>query len=355
MFLLIAATLAACGGNEESAPSTPPAEPAATAEPPAPPAEEPAPPAEEPAPATTPPQDITVAIENGFGAQFPYVNAVMDGVKDKAKELGVEIVAELDGKFDPQTEAANVQNIIALQPDGVIMEPASGAQAPALIDDMTAAGIKVVATHGAGSTEQVLQFPDFVLPNLTAMAYVVERDAASNAAEIVAEAAPNGGKVGEVTVPPGAPESKPRDEAFTEKLAELGSQWEIVGRQSGEASPEGAEKACAGMLAANPDIVAFYVQADLMAAGCVKAVQAAGSDAKVVGMGGSGQGIDLIKSGDMYGTICYKPYDQGYLGMQALYDAIVAGPNAKTAQAIVIPTPGITAANLADCEPQYSN
>ena len=62
-----------------------------------------------------------------------------------AKKLGVNVVANLDGKNDPQKEGANVQDIIALKPDGALMMPSDAAEAASLVDKLSAAGIKVIS------------------------------------------------------------------------------------------------------------------------------------------------------------------------------------------------------------------
>src|SRR3954453_10650799 len=54
----------------------------------------------------------TIAIDNGSGYGFPFPAAEGKGVAAMAKKLGVKVVANLDGKNDPQKEAANVQDII---------------------------------------------------------------------------------------------------------------------------------------------------------------------------------------------------------------------------------------------------
>ncbi len=77
------------------------------------------------------------------------------------------------------------------------------------------------------------------------------------------------------------------------------------------------------MLQANPDIQLFYAQSDDMGTGCYEAIEAAGSSAKVIGIGGAKLGIDAVKAGQLLGTVCYKPYTSGEIVMQAVADHLV--------------------------------
>jgi ribose transport system substrate-binding protein len=89
-----------------------------------------------------------------------------------------------------------------------------------------------------------------------------------------------------------------------------------------------------------------------MAVGCAAAVKSAGSSAKVIGIGGSAAGIAGIKSGDLYGTVCYKPYDEGGMAVQMMHDAL-AGKTSTPPKTTFYDTPGVTADNVSSCVPQW--
>ena len=89
-----------------------------------------------------------------------------------------------------------------------------------------------------------------------------------------------------------------------------------------------------------------------MVVGCGRAVRAAGSRAKLIGMGGSKLAINAIKVGDIDGTICYKPEEIGKLSFDALFNAITKKSMQKAAF-VAYDTPAVTKANLAQCVPQW--
>jgi ribose transport system substrate-binding protein len=150
----------------------------------------------------------------------------------------------------------------------------------------------------------------------------------------------------------GFAENQLRFDQFLEPAKGAGVTYDVVARQPGDWVPDKAQAACQNMLQANPGIQLFYALSDDMAVGCAKAIKAAKSKAVAVGIGGSKLGVDAIKSGEIYGTVCYKPEDMGQLAMQTLYDAMT-GKDTATARFVTYETPAITKDNVSDCSPQW--
>ncbi len=291
---------------------------------------------------------FTIGIDNGSGYGFPFPAAEGKGVAAMAKQLGVKVIANFDGKNDPQKEAANVQDLIALKPDGVLMMPSDAAEAASLVDKMSAAGIKVISVHSVVGANRKLTD---VYPKLTALVIENEVGASATAGKLAKKALPNGGKVGLVLGQAGYAEVGLRRTGFLQGIA--GSKLKVVAQQPGDWTATKGQAACQGMLSANPDIVLFYSQSDDMGVGCAKAVKNAGSKAKVIGMGGSKLGMAAIKQGGAYyGTVCYKPYDEGKIAMKRMYDNLT-GKLKDKAKLVFYNTPGITKANAGQCVGQW--
>jgi len=71
-------------------------------------------------------------------------------------------------------------------------------------------------------------------------------------------------------------------------------------------------------------------------------------------VGGSAAGIGAVKSGDLYGTICYRPYDEGAMAVQMMHDVLTGKASSSSApKTTFYDTPGITVANAASCVPQW--
>lgn len=125
------------------------------------------------------------------------------------------------------------------------------------------------------------------------------------------KALPQGGKVAIITGAAGFAENTLRVTKFKEALNSAGGKYNVVATQPGNWTKQDGQSACQNILAANSDIGLIYAISDDMAVGCAAAAKSAGSKAKIIGIGGSQSGIDGIKAGDIYGTVCYKPYTEG--------------------------------------------
>ncbi|TQS40808.1 sugar ABC transporter substrate-binding protein [Cryptosporangium phraense] len=287
-----------------------------------------------------------IAIDNGSGTGFPFPNAGAQGIEEAAKSLGCTIIANLDGKNDVQTEAANVQNIIAQKPDGVVMIPANAAEAAKFVDQFSAAGIKVVSYHSIIGADRKI---DDVYPKLSALVIENETGAGEQTGQAMLKALPNGGNVAVIIGAPGYAENTLRVEKF--KTATAGK-FTIVAEQPGGWVADQGQSACASILNAHPDLVGIYAISDDMGVGCQKAVAAAKSKALVFGVGGSKLGVEAIKTGGLTGTICYKPVDGGKKAAEELKKAI-DDENYGTAKLVFYDTPSIDKSNVADCDPQW--
>jgi ribose transport system substrate-binding protein len=293
-------------------------------------------------------KQFTIGIDNGSGYGFPFPAAEGKGVANMAKTLGVKVVANLDGKNDPQKEAANVQDLIALHPDGVLMMPSDAAEAASLVNKLSAAHIKVISVHSLVGANATIKK---VYPKLTALVIENEVGAAAAAGKLAKKAVANGGNVGLVLGQAGYAEVGLRRTGFLQGIA--GSKLKVVAQQPGDWVATKGQAACQGMLSGNPDIVLFYSESDDMGVGCAKAVKNAGSKAIVIGMGGSKLGMAAIKQGGAYyGTVCYKPYTEGQIAMKRMYDNL-RGKLHDKAKLVFYPTPAITKANAGQCVGQW--
>jgi ribose transport system substrate-binding protein len=275
--------------------------------------------------------------------------ALAKGAKAKAAELGVKIV-DLDSQGDQTKQASQVQDLIAQKVNAIILVPLSPGPAQALADQTAAAGIPIGTAHGYVGANQDVSTP------YEKLKFVIDENelgAGATAGAMAVKAIPNGGKVAVISGSPGFVENTTRVTKFQEALAGAGAgKFTVVATQPGDWTKEKGQSACQNILAANPDISLFYALSDDMAVGCATAVKSAGSTAKIIGLGGSAAGIAAIKSGDMYGTVCYKPYDEGAMAVQTMYDAMtgkLTGPP-KTS---FYDAPAITADNVGSCTPQW--
>ncbi|MEW9516131.1 sugar ABC transporter substrate-binding protein [Streptomyces tubercidicus] len=293
---------------------------------------------------------VTVAVSN-LGLNYPFPAAISKGIKQKAAELGVTIVAEADAQGKADKQSADVQDIIAQRPDGALLLPVDSSMATRLADKLKGAGISTVAVASQVGDPKTRK-PQDVYPALAALVSQNEEDAGAKAGQLALKALPRGGKMAIVEGAAGFAENTTRVAKFKDAAKAAGVKFDVVASQPGDWVMNKAEATCQNMLQAHSDIKLFYALSDDMAAGCAKAVKASSQHAVVIGIGGSKLGVNAIKDGLIYGTVCYKPQDMGKLALQTLYDSL-SGTSPKKPPFVTYKTPAITAANLADCTPQW--
>ncbi|MCF6473456.1 sugar ABC transporter substrate-binding protein [Nonomuraea sp. MG754425] len=294
-------------------------------------------------------KEYTIGVSN-LGLSFPFPAAIGKGIKEEAARLGVRIV-ELDAQGKADKQSNDIQDLIAQQPDGVLILPVDSGVAQGLADRLKASQVPTVAVASQVGDPKTRQLKD-VYPGLVALVTQDEYAAGGKAGEIAAGVVPGGGKLAVVEGQAGFAEVVQRFQEFPGAAAAKGATYEVVARQPGDWVQDKAQSACQNMLSSNPDTHLFYAESDDMAVGCAKAVTAAGSKARIVGVGGSKLGIDAVKAGTIAGTVCYKPEDLGKLALTTLYQHLT-GEKKQDAAFVTYDTPAITKDNLADCTPQW--
>ncbi|HTE61594.1 MAG TPA: sugar ABC transporter substrate-binding protein [Solirubrobacteraceae bacterium] len=294
-------------------------------------------------------QDLTIGVSNlGFG--FPFPAAISQGMKEEAASLGVEIV-ELDAKGDANKQANDVQDLIAQKPDGVIINPVDGGVAIGMVKQLKAADIPVAAVNSqVGDPKKVAA--TYVHPDLVAWIGQDEVEAGAVAGEMAARALPSGGKIAVVEGAAGFSAVKLRLDGFKKGLGDAVDSFEIVASQPGDWVQDKSEAACQNMLASHPEIELIYAEADDMAVGCQKALDAKGSKAKVIGIGGSKLAVQDITSGKLYGTVCYKPIETGKIALRTLVNHLT-GEQPKQAEFVPLPAPATTKDTAGDCPGEW--
>jgi ribose transport system substrate-binding protein len=291
-------------------------------------------------------KDLTIGLANQqMSVTFPA--AIAKGAKAEADKLGVKLVV-LDSQGDQAKQSSQVQDLVGQKVDGIILVPLSPGPAQAMVDRADAAGIAVGTAHGYVGADRSVSDP---YPKLKFVIDENEVGAGATAGQMALRAAPKGGQVAVITGAAGFVENKTRVQDFEKALKDKGG-YQIVANQPGDWTKEGGQSACQNILAAHPKISLFYAISDDMAVGCAAAVKSAGSGAKIIGVGGSAGGIAAIKAGSVYGTVCYKPYTEGQMAVQAMVDAL-KGKLSGAPKTTFYDTPGVTKDNVDSCQPQW--
>ena len=302
----------------------------------------------------TPParaQTMTFGLSS-VGLSFPFASAIAKGFHDAGAKAGAATVV-LDAKGNVQKQANDIQDLIAQKVNGIAIMPLDSTVAQGWVDHAAAANVPVVSV-GSQIGDPAKRAIRDVYPKVAAIVTQDEIAAGEAVGRAAATVLPKGGeaKIAVIEGQAGFPEVQQRREGFEKGLRAAGMTYTIVASQPGDWTAEKGEAACQNILQAHPDVDLFFNEADDMVVGCARAVRAAGSSAKLFGMGGSKLAIAAVKAGQIDGTVCYKPENLGALAFSVLHDD-ATGKQTRNAAFVTYDTPGITKANVADCVAQW--
>ena len=280
------------------------------------------------------------------GLSYPFAAAIAKGFSDAAREAGATPVI-LDAKGDVQKQANDIDDLVAQRVKGIAIMPLDSVVAQGWVQRVGRADIPVAAVAALVGDPRTRRIDD-VFPGLVALASQDEVAAGAAAGRLAARLLPRDreARVAIIEGAAGFPEVEQRARGFRQGLEAAGIRYRVVAAQPGNWTAEGGEAACQNILAAQPGIDLFFNEADDMVIGCARAVRAAGSRARLIGVGGSKLAIASIKAGAVDGTVCFKPEALGALAFRAL--AGEAGPRFRT-----YPIPAVTRANVTECVGQW--
>lgn len=295
---------------------------------------------------STTPKKLVIGFSSS-GNNLNHPAAITIGIEAMAVELGIELIS-LDAQSEVGKQSNDIQDLVAQGVDGILFIPIDSGVATSMVDQAIAAGIPIVAVGTPVGDTSV--DPKAVYEGLLAVVSQDEVEVGRVAGGLAIEAAPGGAKVAVVEGGAGWAQTLLRQQGFDEATA--GANLEIIASQPGDWVPEKAYSACQNMMTANPDVELIFLHSDGMLGGCAKALSELGISIPLIGVGGAKAGIEMIPEGKAYGTVCFKPQTLGGTALEALVNHL-RGTKILTGEFISYETPGVTAATIDDCIPQW--
>lgn len=286
--------------------------------------------------------NATAAIVMHYGGN-DWSRAQIEGLKFQFGEMGIEVIAVTDAGFKPEKQVADIETVMAQEPDIIVSVPTDPAATAAAYKAAAAAGVKIVFMENTPPGMTVGE--DYVS--------VVSADNYGNgvaAAHLMAKAlGDDGGKIGLVYHAADFFVTRQRYDAFKATVAENYPNIEVVAEQ-GIGGPDftgDADKVASAMLTSNPDLDGIWAVWDVPAEGVISAARVAGRDDLVITTIDLGENvaINMAQGGFIKGLGAQRPFDQG------VAEAILAGYGllGKEAPAFVaLPALPVDKANLLD-------
>ena len=248
------------------------------------------------------------------GSGQPYIAAYKNCFEKAEKDLNIKVNL-VDGGWDANQQANAIQNAISSGADGIVISPVDPSAVCTYVDEALDAGIEVCALTtqiGTGDAE------DPVYPETVGLVGHIETEVGRTAMDIAAEALDRSGKIAIIEGTPGMSDTEGRKKGIDEENKEY-PDIEGVSRVCGECVVDKAYTAMQNIIQSNPEVELVICHSDNMAVGAAKALEDADmtDKVKIVGIGGSKDALDLIKKGEIYGTIMYVPETEAYTALEA--------------------------------------
>jgi ribose transport system substrate-binding protein len=276
---------------------------------------------------------------------WPYIAKVTAALEAAAKGVAdVELITtSADG--DIAKQSSDIASLINRKVNVLLVTSLDGNAVVPALKQAQAAGIPILAVSNEPSEAGIALLSGFSGPDDYVQGQI--------AAELLHEALGGKGGIGIIEGSPGQSTTLLRTNGLKDKLKELNSGIEILGAQTGDWNPVKAKDVAQAFLTSYGDkMVGLFAQDDNSGAAAAEVFKAAGrGDIKVVGTGGTVNGLKAIREGLMHGTMDQSPTIDA---KQALEMAIMlakgqALPNKRN----IIPMPKITAANVGEFKGEW--
>lgn len=251
------------------------------------------------------PSDVYVmnVMVSGVEYWFP----VYESMKQLGRTLGVRTRYTGTPEYDVNKQLASFEQELARKPAGILLHPMNPDPFIEPINRAAAAGIPVV-TFAADS------------PNSKRVSFVTSDNdrEGSQAADAIA-ASLNGKGEFAVLENPGQDNHDRRVAAFIQRMKSKHPGMKLVGRAASNQDPNKAYQAVLSLAQANPNLGALFMPEANSALGAAQARIETKKDIKVFCCDVNAKILDMIKVGDVFGSINPNQGVQGFMGMMMLF------------------------------------
>ena len=246
------------------------------------------------------------------------------GAKDKGDELGIDVnwMAPQMGKRDVSSQMQLIEDAITKQYSAILLAPLDADALVPAINRAYDAGVKIVLVDSNANTEK-----------RHTLIGTDNAAAARLAADELAKAIGERGKVAVINAQPGAGTTMTRENEFKARIASQYPNITIVGTQYSDGDPVRALNQATDFMTANPDLAGIYACNEGSTVGAGQGIEQARRAGQVhlVGWDWTENTLGLVNRGVLDASMVQNPRQMGVLGVQAAYDLI----NGRSVQADV--------------------
>lgn len=266
-----------------------------------------------------------------------FLGFVQKAVIAEAKRLGCTVVA-LDDALSPDKQVSNMQQLLSQNVDAIIFYPLDPKATTPVLKQAKTKNVPVIAIDASfGNTDAVPLIATQVWQGRDIQAFLQ--------ANALAAEKPDA-KVGLIGIGIPVPAIKYLTGRQKDFLEQKG--LTVLGTQDNPSDDvTGGEKAGNALLQRNQEIDSVVGYNDPSALGAVIAARATGRDITVVGLNGSSDGIEGVKSGRLIATVQVDPIGIGAQTAVAAY-SLITKQNLPLAPIVIRPGVLVTQDNVDD-------
>jgi ribose transport system substrate-binding protein len=263
----------------------------------------------------------------------PYFQAVRVGTETAAKSLGVKVIQYIPTKPDSIPEQlSQVEDVIVKKPDAIVFIPVDYKAMVPAVEKINAAGIPVVNITDRSAAGKFVAFvgaDDYSIGLAAARALLKAIGGKGNV--IILE-----GVKGSLT-------NTDRVRGFNDALKE-NPNVKLLASQPANYQRLQALQVMENLMQSFPSIDGVLAANDPMAVGAIEALEGANRKARVIGINGSKEAVELIKAGKLLASGDFNGFIQGCIGTEIAVRSLrkQPTPNEVILKPIVIDSTNLT-------------
>ena len=271
--------------------------------------------------------DIAVVLK---GMSNPYWKTLDDGVRDKARELGVNVHSQgVQSDSDAEGQLNMCNTMLLRRPKAMIFAAVNNVNLAPCLRQASVQGVKLIDVDGGTGRQDAGKMGIDLLFSVASNNYELGKKAAQYL---------SGGR-GKVLLIEGFPGSIPGELRKNGFMENLGAEFAIVASLPGNWDRLKAADITSATLMKHPNLMAVFAANDLMALGAAEALLAAGrKDVKVVGIDGIADAVKAIRQGRLSASIAQLPYLMGAEAVEKTFRVITSNESYEFAQNVPILT-----------------
>jgi ribose transport system substrate-binding protein len=327
---LVAVAVAGCSSSKHAAASAttsaPAAAPSTSAAPAASPVAAGAP--------TKPSKSYKITLIKGVNGD-PFYATMACGVQAEAAKLGATVTVVGGDKWGADVQTPVVNSVTAQHPDAVLIAPNDTKAMLAPLQQLTAAGIKLVIV-------------DTGLDDESGAVAVISSDNAGGgklAADELGDEVGGKGSVFVMNVQAGISTTDARAKGFIDEIKSKYPNITVLDTQYNDDDPAKAASITTSVLSAHPDLAGVFATNVQGAEGTATGLKQASKQGvvKVIGYDAGPQQVQDLQSGIVQGLIAQDPYTEGVDSVQQAVAALSGQPVTRTIQTTLA---ALTTSNL---------